>query len=729
MAVTLKRKRDTVSYREPDSDEDLLGDSDSSRHTSRTRAAPTRHSTRRKDSTSTQASPPTSRGNAVRPRSSRQRRARKVAYKDISTDEEDEDPDADFQVSEEESTIRPKPVRTNGASPRKSRTSKGKASRKLGAPLRPNESVLTARTAIAVPSDGHVPAWTSLPYHVLLQVFVYASHPLRDENMRPTPSIPWLVQMARICSAFTKPALTALYRNPPVFAMRQTRKDLVYQFITPPANEHEDHRVMVKRLELDATQMTSLTDHSNSVTDLASLVRCLTTLRECDIFDPFDRPPFRERLRRIRRWTYPPELFHALRQSDLRLRSWRWNSAFCDRGPLWIKSMHGEQMFQSLRELTLQKFHPPEVPIAQNDDDESTNQPTVEELLASALAVLPSLKSLSFETCGVVGARLLPLLPKNLVSLCITNCGELLSDHLQAFLATNGAQLKDLILNYNQSLDLSFLVDLKQSCPKLECLRMDLTYYSSLAMSSDNDPLYETLLGESEIPTWPTTLQTVDLQFLRNWNSKSATNFLSSLVDASGDLPWLRELIIIASVDTDWRERAGFRQKWTDKFKKVFARKWVPPNPHLASFKAYREWQASGSGRTVPVFEPTGQLKESQGGMGISTATDSDSDAPLIPSKRDEKWDTKRLRSRSKATGSYDEETDDDAASNNGPSEEHEEEFVIQGRCHTVLFRIDNIRPQEEHFTEADFLDAEPSDDGDWNGNDDVNNDEGGYAW
>ena len=536
--------------------------------------------------------------------------------------------------------------------------------------------------------------------------------------------------MARMCSAFTKPALTALYRNPPIFAMRQSRKDLVHQLITPLAETRDDHRVMVKRLELDATQMTALTDHAHSVTDLAALIRSLSTLREIDIFDPVDRPPFRGRLRRLRRWVYPTELFEALRASDLRLRSWRWNSTFCEHGPLWIKSIHSDSAFQSLRELTLTKFHPAEISEDRDEREDIQGQPTTEELVASALVALPNLKALSFETCGIVSGRLLPLLPSNLVSLNITNCGELLSDALQAFLATHGAQLEDLALNHNQSLDLSFLVDLKQSCPRLEVLRMDMTYYSSLSMSSDNEPLYETLLGESERPTWPTTLRVIDMEYLRNWNSKAATNFFSSLIDAADELPFLREIVIIAMVNTDWRERAKFRMKWTEQFRTVFARKWEPPSPHLVSLKAFREWKAQGAEPNIEPKKKYSFIEDVADGMGSAKLDDSDSDAPLLlsrKSKQDDKWDSKRLRSRSKVNGSYDESSADEAASDGAVSDDEDVPFV-QGRCHTVLFRIDNFRPREEIYGEADFLDAEPSGDEEWNGNDD-HDDEGGYAW
>jgi hypothetical protein len=756
MAVTLKRKRGAVSYREASSDEDTSDSASQEGQVRQKRAPPSRRLARRNESPPPPqvASRPADRRPAVGTRNSRRQDPRKISYKDASTDDDDDDdPDADFEVSEAEAPPRAKTRRAAVGSPKPrsprpakgttTRTSsKGRSHQKLvvGAPRKPNVSE-DAATVVRIPTDGNKPAWTSLPYHVLLQIFVYASHPLSDENMKPTTSISWLVQAACMCSAFTKPALTALYRNPPLFAMKQRRKDLVHHLISPPAGGQEDHRVMVKRLEFDATQMSALTDHAHSVADLASLIRALTTLREIDIFDPIDRPPFRGRLRQGRRWVYPSELFEALRDSEIRLRSWRWNSTYCDHGPLWLKTIHGDASFRTLRELTLTKFHPVEIRHDRDEREDAHGQPTTEELIASALVTLPNLKSLSFETCGIVSGRLLPLLPPNLVSLSITNCGELLSDVLQAFLATHGAHLEDLVLNHNQSLDLSFLVDLKLSCPRLEILRMDTTYYSSLSMSSDNEPLYETLLGETEKPTWPSTLRVLDMEYLRKWNSVAATNFFGSLIDAASELPWLQEIIIVTMVDTDWRQRAEFRRKWTDQFRKVFARAWKSPSSHLASARAYREWKANPKPmereaeveKNDSLIECVPEVANDIKLVDSASESDSDSDAPLLASrkqKQDERWGSKRLRSRSKAATSYDESSANESGSSSeeeeGPGEE--KELFVQGRCHTVLFRIDNFRPREEIYGEADFLDAEPSGDEEWNGNDDQE-DEGGYAW
>lgn len=564
----------------------------------------------------------------------------------------------------------------------------------------------TSSIPTPIATDGHIPAWASLPYHVLLQIFVYAYHSLRDENTEPTAATSWLVRVARMCRAFTKPALTALYRNPPISAMTHNRKDLVEHLVQPPADAHEDYQVMVKRLELDAAQMASTTDPIHSATDLAALITALTTVREIDIFDPLDRPPYRERSKRMRRWTYPDELFDALRRANLRLRSWRWRSSFCAHGPLWMKEIHDDKSFQSLREVTLTKFDPEE---SRKPDETKT---TVEELLGSALAVLPNLKSLVFESCKVVNGSLLPLLPKTLLSLNITNCFNLTSDALEAFLAESGQNLEDLVLNHNQCLDLSFLVSLKQSCPQLEVLRMDLNYYSSLMMSSDNEPLYDFLLGEDEIPTWPSTLKVIDMEYLRHWSSNAATNFFTSIIDSADELPRLRELQILAMVDVGWRQRADFRRKWAARFERVFARRCSAPSPHLASLRAYREWKTSHPDvKNDSLLDISEEMKNNDN-------DESDSDVPLVPNscqKRDEVWGSRRLRTRGKASANYDETSEAEATSDASGGDAGEEPRVIQGQCHTVMVRIDNGRPREEVFDENDFLDPEPSGDEDWN--------------
>lgn len=543
--------------------------------------------------------------------------------------------------------------------------------------------------------------------------------------MAPTPAITWLLDMARLCKRFTKPALAALYRIPPIHAVKQNHL-LVQRLITPANDAQDNHQVMVKRLELDATQMSSSIDPLNDGATLSTLILALTTLKEIDIFDPLDRPPYRPQLRRSRRWYYPDELFAALRQSELLLKSWHWNSFYCAQGPLWMREMHSEKAFQSLRELRLTKFDSD----AKKIEDDA---PTAEELLGSAIAVLPHLRSLTFESCKIVNGRLLPLLPSTLALLNITNCIHLTSDDLQAFLADHGMMLEELVLNHNQCLSLSFLIDLKRFCPRLEVLKMDLNYYSSLVMSADNEPLYDSLLEPDEVPTWPSTLRIIELDYLRNWSSDAATNFFRSLINAAEDLPQLRVLKLTAMVNVSWRQRAEYRKKWASWFEHVFASRAPNPSSHLASLRAYREWkgvQDEDIERNDSLLDITENVNKS-GRVHINKIqhhdANSDSDAPLSKrrQKPDEKWSSQRLRTRGNSPTNYDESSGSEADSDDG-SDIEEKPQVVQGRCHTVVFRIDNSRPREEVFNEGDFLDDEPSGDEDWDGNDVV---EAGYAW
>jgi hypothetical protein len=204
MAVTSKRKRGPVSYREPSSDDDISGNSsDTEEETNRRkRAAPSRRSTRHHQEPLVQRpSPTTGRRRATASRVSRRGRRGKISYKDASTDDEDEDPEADFIASDDngEPPPRTKPLKatTRPSGPRFPRPhqptrSEGRSPRKklvLGAPLKANEASRDVASTAPIPTDGHIPAWSTLPYHVLLQVFVYAAHPLRDENMKPMASV------------------------------------------------------------------------------------------------------------------------------------------------------------------------------------------------------------------------------------------------------------------------------------------------------------------------------------------------------------------------------------------------------------------------------------------------------------------------------------------------------------------------------------------------------------
>jgi hypothetical protein len=81
------------------------------------------------------------------------------------------------------------------------------------------------------------------------------------------------------------------------------------------------------------------------------------------------------------------------------------------------------------------------------------------------------------------------------------------------------------------------------------------------------------------------------------------------------------------------------------------------------------------------------------------------------------------------ARSDYNSDSDDAPLANqrhnilNGRKVEH-----IQGMCDVVSITIDNLRPTETQFVEADFLDSEPEGDEDWDGSEDLIGD-GHYAW
>lgn len=183
MAVTLKRKRGAVSYKEPSSEEDFSESSGQERAARRKkRAAPSRRSTRHRqqdddgddDASSQHASPEAlpARKPQNASRASRSRGSRRISYKDISSDEDEEDPDADFEEDPDANfeaggfrAPRLKPQATAVRSPRspQSSNSKGKPRRKLvlGAPLKPNSTIHAERKAAEIPTDGHKPVCIS----------------------------------------------------------------------------------------------------------------------------------------------------------------------------------------------------------------------------------------------------------------------------------------------------------------------------------------------------------------------------------------------------------------------------------------------------------------------------------------------------------------------------------------------------------------------------------------
>jgi len=662
---------------------------------------------------------------------------------------------------------------------------KYKQSKKVGTLKAP--SVEQTETIIPV---GNIPPWQSLPYHILLQVFQYAAYPLYDSHtFYPLPSGTWLLKVARLCRAFAEPAFTALYTSPPLIPMNKAHM-LADILKADPTSMAFKYRQKVESLRIEVGLVAACSLQGYGHLDLHGLVKNLPRLTELEFYHEKDMPPYRN-LDETIKWNYPENLFEALEYVSpnadslrgdkvgvCKLMGWRWSSRLAGKKyPLEkLHQMHLKPSLIGLRKLSFVNYQLPAT--VKGDED----PPSHEKILAMSLAPLKNLEHLIFESSTLVNGTLLSLLPKGLRNLEIINCWELKADELAEFLITHGTQLRCLTLNHNQFLSLSFLPILGTACPKLQVFRMNLSYFNIHSSYRDSDPLYEYLLLPGEVPSWPSTLQTIELIQLRKWGTEAAETFFSSLLDNAESLLDLRRLTIQAILNIGWRDRASFRDKWIGALDRVFKRISDPPNTFVRRSEntyvipATQQRHETRKEITIPTRESrrlnsAASLKEPT----HSTFDDAEKSKSTLSlsSRRSVRTSTRDAR-----TGIYMESPDNSdneeheysrlsltgpdnsrlvrelrkleqtpgtpgakhplAPFDNAPEEDSDEVplirkkakgkavEVIQGMCEIVDIRIDNLRPRETQLTEANFLDEEAPGDGDWNGEDDMDD---GYAW
>ena len=718
--------------------------------------------------------------------SSRTRSARNhVSYREQTSDSDREE--FNQRVSDNASEAAPPrpqrhrapPPPTSSISPRsntsKKRKSSGPGHKRKHAGLKrlkldDNDAVLEEHGATDIHFTGKTMPWPTLPYHILLAIFDYASRPLVDDTLQPTSNIDWLYNVSLCCKAFAEPALSALYYSPPLYP-----PDRAHRLLSHLANHRDtstfNYGAKIKYLDMEASSTMLRKYVGYDPLDLGSLVSLTPQLRGIALNLKSDilvwRKSGRSRSVAGGKAVYHHSTITALQENMIMLRDWTWNYLLAKRSqsafPLaQMKNVHKMPPFQTLRSLTLVNY--PAGPIEKGLP--------CEDMLAEAVTLLPDLKDLHFHMSSV-NERLLSKLPCGLQTLEIVECSVLKSSSLDRFLATKGESLRQLILDHNQALNLSFLTNLAQSCPKLELLKADLRYFGTLNATRDTDPKYDALLFDGERPAWPTTLRTLELFHLRKWSLQTAELFFSSLTESSQMLPDLRQLKIKASLDeSGWRERIAFRDNWTEKLRSVFLRRSPPPNPHLKSISAFKAFKSQDKKGKMPIREEKRQSLTrstiSNANIGDTTQlervelaprttnkdaseSDSDSETPLVNLRRSTRAkmqsqsiytlsespsttaqpSRRRRRRRGSDSSSEDSAIDDDGIlepDTQSTSLDHEADSYIQGLCDVVDVLIDNLRPTEEQLREDDFLDEEVSGDEDWNGDDDLEGD-GGYAW
>lgn len=506
-----------------------------------------------------------------------------------------------------------------------------------------------------------------------------------------------------------------------------------------------NYKYRVKNLEIDVRRLAQGAKGSHPFR-LDTLVLELPRLQNLQIVHPKHSPPYRSM--RKQPWHYPVELFEDLDTAGVRLKSWRWSSdmipIFPDKAPSrWMVRVHSSKPFEYLERLVLCDFvfdFTPESPSALG----TSLQPPG---LVSVISALPHLKDLTFISCDVVAENFLEHIPKNLERLELSNCLEVTSDMMYTCLALGASRLRELVLNHNAALSLAFLEHLKSLCPKLEVLRADLTYYSERMTYNDAYALYDHVLTVDQVPTWPSTLQHLELVHLQKWEAEAAQNLFRSLVESAKDLPVLRHLVLQAHINIPWRDRAGFRDQWIERLRRVYLREKEEPNPNLGSLKQFRLWKQAQQNRPTesdvqehhantksPDSDEDGPLRRKMTHVRVTPRKPpadamlySDIDSPVTKPERGRPRRSVRV-AESQSASTAAEESSSESENDSEDDWRIQPEGFIQGLCDVVDIRIDNQRPRENQYTEANFLDSEPSGDEDWHSGAELSDDDP-YAW
>lgn len=600
----------------------------------------------------------------------------------------------------------------------------------------PKRKSKPARVDSIIPSDGVKPAWRTLPVEILRDIFIFASQPLHEQSPNGSGNTTWLMKTARMTNIdFAIPALEAYYLSPAFHAVIHPHH-LLELLQLPPDKTYIKYRQKVRRLEVDVKHL-AYSAQSRSLFNLSALVQELPQLQQLEVIHPVDEPPYRPL--KLQRWFYPADLFDAMDESEIRLRVWRWSRDMMNYPTpedmyREMTRTHSRRCFERLDRLLVCGFDyndsaEPKAPVG-----EKSQPPN----LTSALASLPALSDLTLLSCDIVMEDFLLRLPSTLERLELTNCLEITSEILYTYLMTNGSNLRELVLNSNAALNLSFLAGLKQACPKLEVLTMDTTYYSERTNYNDAYAFYDHLLTAKEVPSWPSTLRRLEFSNLQKWGADAASTLFQSLIDAAPELPDLRHLTIQAHIDIAWRDRADFRDTWVDKIRAVFLHETPPPLAYLCSLKRYREWKEEQPlpPRSVEAGDDAESAQRRLSHVRITprkptadhrVVSDSEDDAvgprrSRIQPRRSTRVAESQSAASVSATPNPDTSGSGDEDDGDGPSG-----IFVQGLCEVVDIRIDNQRPRETQYTEANFLDSELSGDEDWHSGADLSDD--GYAW
>ncbi|KAI0025239.1 hypothetical protein F4780DRAFT_722748 [Xylariomycetidae sp. FL0641] len=599
------------------------------------------------------------------------------------------------------------------------------------------------------------PPWATLPYHVWFRVFEYVAEPIRRTDSRVddiSVAMKSLVAGARVCKATLEPALAGLWKCPPFhqscFEMPPQKAFALFldRLSVDSTTTAINYRTKVEILRIDAEDF--LTRKYNGIHNQLSSLQNLPRLSHLEIYHQADNP-LRRRLDTHLRWKLSKDdLMQALqpvqggdsnrgdKTSFTRLTSWRWNSRLVtDAFSLEkLPEVHSHPSFASLRQVAFVNYQLPSwgLPIRQRETDEMKERDRRQiESLAAAISASPNLEYLVLESSTLANGYLLELLPKTLKHLELVNCWEVVSDDLEQYLLSHGRFLEKLTLKHCQSLSLEFLPVLGIACPNLTHLEADLKYYRHHEHYADNKPEYITLLAEDQVPTWPSSIQSVEIIHMRHWTSGAAEVFFGSLLQNAENLPNLRRLAFKVEISIDWRQRQEWRKALVSKMNRVFKRVTPPPKDFRTLPPPRQEVKAderSTSGQAAT-------RRSTRIACQVTAPTSPESDAALANDfgtgrLHATRREFKRLRLSEPRFDADDEDSEDELSADHRThhranrkmprikKSQPDSDESIQGLCELVDIQVDNQRPRETKWNMEDFLDSAEESDPEWDGGD-----------
>ncbi|KAL5612624.1 hypothetical protein BROUX41_004281 [Berkeleyomyces rouxiae] len=456
-------------------------------------------------------------------------------------------------------------------------------------------------------SPAKIPTWDNEPMLDCWSFILYYA----SANEKGVIDMTWLLKTATVCKSFAYGVDQIIWSHPRVSNARAGNRLISALSIRDSSPEDPSPQIpyldqkdrIIRRLAM-ARSLSIGPMQIQSARIWTWLLNSFPRVTEIDITFPI-HPELRNRC------SYPPDLYYSLteRVTDARttvrqLETWRWNLKILDQSffHCWDKlpspyavgieialRMHSQG---PLRELTT--LHLEDIPTSwvQHDNGGRAEEPCTEKL-SLLVSTLKNLHTLTLTNCNtsldfIVG------LPPQLQHISLDRVYIHVTDDqfspdesiynytpLERYIVKSGHLLRSLRLSETFAAGtLGILNRIAEHCPYFEEL------YADLASDDDHRLLSKDWLQYFPI-AWPKGLQILEL-CIRGIDMETIEHLLSDLVASADKLPHLRRLSLRITMESHWRARASFRERWHTVLDHVFKRRVTPPLPYssLSQYKA-----------------------------------------------------------------------------------------------------------------------------------------------